>query len=75
FYDSFRPQESAIALSDGLLTVRDINKLNLSSYRLVCLAACETALTGKDGITTEYVGTSVLSWQPVRLMWSVPSGR
>ncbi len=56
FYDSFRPQESAIALSDGLLTVRDINKLNLSSYRLVCLAACETALTGKDGITTEYVG-------------------
>ncbi|TRU25345.1 MAG: tetratricopeptide repeat protein [Microcystis aeruginosa Ma_MB_S_20031200_S102] len=56
FYDSFRPQESAIALSDGLLTVRDINKLHLSSYRLVCLAACETALTGKDGITTEYVG-------------------
>jgi CHAT domain-containing protein len=56
FYDSFRPQESAIALSDGLLTVRDINGLNLSSYRLVCLAACETALTGKDGITTEYVG-------------------
>ncbi|MDB9507056.1 tetratricopeptide repeat protein [Microcystis aeruginosa CS-338/01] len=56
FYDSFRPQESAIALSDGLLTVQDINKLNLSSYRLVCLAACETALTGKDGITTEYVG-------------------
>jgi CHAT domain-containing protein/tetratricopeptide (TPR) repeat protein len=56
FYDSFRPQASAIALSDGLLTVRDINKLNLSSYRLVCLAACETALTGKDGITTEYVG-------------------
>jgi Flp pilus assembly protein TadD/CHAT domain-containing protein len=56
FYDSFRPQASAIALSDGLLTVRDINGLNLSSYRLVCLAACETALTGKDGITTEYVG-------------------
>ncbi|NCT61608.1 MAG: tetratricopeptide repeat protein [Microcystis aeruginosa G13-01] len=56
FYDSFRPQASAIALSDGLLTVRDINGLNLSSYRLVCLAACETALTGKDGINTEYVG-------------------
>lgn len=56
YYDSFRPQASAIALSDGLLTVRDIGALNLSSYRLVCLAACETALTGKDGITTEYVG-------------------
>ncbi|AKE66033.1 TPR domain protein, putative component of TonB system [Microcystis aeruginosa NIES-2549] len=56
YYDSFRPQASAIALSDGLLTVRDIRALNLSSYRLVCLAACETALTGKDGITTEYVG-------------------
>jgi CHAT domain-containing protein len=56
YYDSIRPEASAIALSDGLLTVRDIGALNLSSYRLVCLAACETALTGKDGITTEYVG-------------------
>jgi CHAT domain-containing protein len=56
-YNSFRPETSALALSDGLLTVRDVSKLNLSSYRLVCLAACETALTGKDSVTqNEYIG-------------------
>ncbi|MBC7970810.1 MAG: CHAT domain-containing protein [Verrucomicrobia bacterium] len=55
-YNARKPEESAIALTDGLLTAKTISHLNLSSYKLVCLAACETALTGKDGITTEYVG-------------------
>jgi len=30
--------------------------LDLSAYHLVCLAACETAVTGDQTITDEYVG-------------------
>jgi CHAT domain-containing protein len=56
-YNFFRPENSAIALTDGLLTVKNISQLKLSSYRLVYLAACETALTGKNSVTnSEYVG-------------------
>ncbi len=55
-YNSRQPEASAIALTDGLLTAKRINKLDLSSYSLIGLAACETAVTGKDDITTEYVG-------------------
>ena len=56
YYNSLHPEKSAIMLTDDLLTAKDISQLNLSSYRLICLAACETAITGKNNITTEYVG-------------------
>jgi CHAT domain-containing protein/Flp pilus assembly protein TadD len=57
-YNSRNPADSALALTDGLLTAKDISQLDLSSYKLIVLAACETALTGNDGIKTEYVGLS-----------------
>lgn len=38
------------------LTVEDILQLELSHYQLICLAACETAVTGDETITAEYVG-------------------
>jgi tetratricopeptide (TPR) repeat protein len=55
-YNSRTPANSALALTDGLLTAKDISQLDLSSYELIFLAACETALTGNDDIKTEYVG-------------------
>ncbi len=55
-YNAQNPSASALGLADGLLTAKQIYQLNLSSYQLVCLAACETALTGKEGIPDEYVG-------------------
>ncbi len=55
-YNSRTPADSALALTDGLLTAKAISQLDLSSYELIFLAACETALTGNDGIKTEYVG-------------------
>ncbi|KAM3115513.1 CHAT domain-containing protein [Phormidesmis sp. 146-33] len=57
-YNSRKPEDSAIALTDARLTAKQISRLNLSSYNLICLASCETAVTGKDSIATEYVGLS-----------------
>ncbi|MGB3297835.1 MAG: CHAT domain-containing protein [Phormidesmis sp.] len=55
-YNFREPAKSALGLADGLLSAKQISQLDLSSYQLVCLAACETALTGEDGIPDEYVG-------------------
>jgi tetratricopeptide (TPR) repeat protein len=55
-YNARTPKASALALSDGLLTAETIAQQDLSSYRLIILSACETALTGNDGIRAEYVG-------------------
>ena len=55
-YNARNPADSAFALTDGLITAKTISQLDLSSYRLIVLAACETALTGNDDIKTEYVG-------------------
>ena len=55
-YNSQKPAESSLGLVDGLLSAKQIGQLDLSSYQLVCLAACETALTGNDGVPDEYVG-------------------
>jgi CHAT domain-containing protein/Flp pilus assembly protein TadD len=55
-YNSRTPSDSGIALTDGLLTAKEISQLDLSSYKLIVLASCETALTGNEGIKTEYVG-------------------
>jgi tetratricopeptide (TPR) repeat protein/CHAT domain-containing protein len=56
-YNARQPEHSAIGLTDtDRLTAKEISALNLQQYELVCLSACETALTGMQTINTEYVG-------------------
>ncbi|MBU7584926.1 MAG: CHAT domain-containing protein [Nostoc sp. TH1S01] len=56
-YNSDQPENSRLGLAhDDYLTAKEISNLNLESYDLVTIAACETALTGNQSITTEYVG-------------------
>jgi CHAT domain-containing protein len=55
-YDEYRPENSAIGLTDQNLTAKTIATLDLTPYELINLASCETGITGKDAITTEYVG-------------------
>jgi CHAT domain-containing protein len=55
-YDEYRPENSAIGLTDQNLTAKTIATLNLAAYELINLAACETGITGKETIATEYVG-------------------
>jgi CHAT domain-containing protein/tetratricopeptide (TPR) repeat protein len=56
-YNARQPEHSAIGLTDtDRLTAKEISALNLQQYELVCLSACETALTGRQTINTEYVG-------------------
>ncbi len=51
------PLESTLYLSNThRLTVREIIKHDLSKYELICLSACETAVTDKQTILAEYVG-------------------
>lgn len=56
--DNFKtPKKSALALtSQEQLTLEDISRLSLLNYQLVGLSACETAVTGRQTITPEYVG-------------------
>ncbi|MCT7992716.1 CHAT domain-containing protein [Laspinema olomoucense] len=56
-YESAEPLASKLFLSgEDRLQVKDIIKLNLHSYQLISLSACETAVTGNPTITSEYVG-------------------
>ncbi|TAG75993.1 MAG: tetratricopeptide repeat protein, partial [Oscillatoriales cyanobacterium] len=56
-YNFDTPLESTLYLSNThRLTVREIIKHDLSNYQLICLPACETALTDKQTILAEYVG-------------------
>jgi len=56
-YNSSDPAQSCLFLSGTeQLTLPDIIELDLGSYGLICLAACETAVTGDRTITDEYVG-------------------
>jgi tetratricopeptide (TPR) repeat protein len=55
-YNSCKPEDSALALTDAPFTAKHIAQLNLSSYNLITLAACETAITGRANINTEYIG-------------------
>jgi CHAT domain-containing protein/Tfp pilus assembly protein PilF len=55
-YNSRKPEDSALALTDAPFTAKHIAQLNLSSYNLITLAACETAITGRANINTEYIG-------------------
>jgi tetratricopeptide (TPR) repeat protein len=56
-YNFHDPKSSELALaSTERLTLAEIRQYNLSHYQLVTLSACETAITGNQTITTEYVG-------------------
>jgi CHAT domain-containing protein len=56
-YNFQNPALSYLALAgEEKLTLADIHDFDLRSYKLVSLAACETAITGNHTITTEYVG-------------------
>ncbi len=57
-YNSRHPENSALALTkNDRVTAKEISQnLPHGQYQLVSLAACETALTGRQTIETEYVG-------------------
>jgi len=73
------PSQSALILSGkDKLTLEDILRLPLNPYQLVSLSSCETALTGNQTITTEYVGlVSAFLYQQVShvvsTLWTVES--
>jgi tetratricopeptide (TPR) repeat protein/CHAT domain-containing protein len=76
-YNARQPEHSAIGLADtDRLTTKEISALNLQQYELVCLSACETALTGMQTINTEYVGLTSAFLQAgisqvVSTLWTV----
>jgi CHAT domain-containing protein len=56
-YNFQNPKRSVLALSKtDRLTLEDILQLPFNNYQMVSLSACETAITGSQTITTEYVG-------------------
>ncbi|MEQ9371301.1 MAG: tetratricopeptide repeat protein [Coleofasciculus chthonoplastes F3-SA18-01] len=56
-YNSGNPAQSCLFLDDtDQLTLTDIIHRDLRDYYLACLCACETAMTGDETITDEYVG-------------------
>jgi CHAT domain-containing protein/tetratricopeptide (TPR) repeat protein len=57
YHNIHQPVESALLLAEkDKLTLRDIFQLDFSRYHLICLSACETALTSKQGLIDEFVG-------------------
>jgi CHAT domain-containing protein len=76
-YNARQPEHSAIGLTDtDCLTAKEISALSLQQYGLVCLSACETALTGIQTINTEYVGLTSAFLQAgvsqvVSTLWTV----
>ena len=59
YYNTNDPKLSMLFLKDSdRLTLEEIIQPDycLNSYQLVCLAACETAVAGKQTILSEYVG-------------------
>ncbi|MEQ8972911.1 MAG: tetratricopeptide repeat protein [Coleofasciculus sp. C1-SOL-03] len=77
-YNNDTPQNSALLLNDqDKLTINDIRQLCLNHYQLVTLAACETALTGRETIEKDYVGlVSAFVYQGVShvlsTLWTIP---
>ena len=56
-YDASVPAQSCLFLSGAdRFTLIDIVQQDLRHLRLVTLAACETAITGNETITDEYIG-------------------
>ncbi|MCF2151202.1 CHAT domain-containing tetratricopeptide repeat protein [Desmonostoc muscorum LEGE 12446] len=61
YHNIKNPADSALLLANTeQLRLKDIfeNKLDLSGYHLICLSACETGKTGKQGLIDEFVGLS-----------------
>ena len=57
YHDVDIPAKSFLELANGeKLSLRDIFDLELPSYYLVCLSACETGVTGNQGLIDEFVG-------------------
>ncbi len=79
-YNFDTPLESTLYLSNThRLTVREIIQHNLSNYKLICLPACETALTDKQTILAEYVGLTSGFMRAgvggvVSTLWPIESG-
>ncbi|MEP6488748.1 CHAT domain-containing protein [Microcoleus vaginatus GB2-A3] len=79
-YNFDNPLESTLYLSNThRLTVREIIKHDLSNYKLICLPACETALTDKQTILAEYVGLTSGFMRArvgcvVSTLWPIESG-
>jgi tetratricopeptide (TPR) repeat protein len=79
-YNFDNPVESTLYLSNThRLTVREIIKHDLSNYQLICLPACETALTDKQTILAEYVGLTSGFMRAgvgcvVSTLWPIESG-
>jgi len=79
-YNFDHPLESTLYLSgNDRLTVREIIKHDLSNYQLICLPACETALTDKQTILAEYVGLTSGFMRAgvgcvVSTLWPIESG-
>ena len=79
-YNFDSPLESTLYLSGNhRLTVREIIKHDLSNYELICLPACETALTDKQTILAEYVGLTSGFMRAgvgcvVSTLWPIESG-
>jgi CHAT domain-containing protein/Flp pilus assembly protein TadD len=79
-YNFDHPLESTLYLSNThRLTVREIIKHDLSNYKLICLPACETALTDKQTILAEYVGLTSGFMRAgvgcvVSTLWPIESG-
>ena len=79
-YNFDNPLESTLYLSGShRLTVREIIKHDLRNYKLICLPACETALTDKQTILAEYVGLTSGFMRArvgcvVSTLWPVESG-
>ncbi|MBP0019598.1 MAG: tetratricopeptide repeat protein [Cyanobacteria bacterium SBLK] len=56
-YNPQNPALSCLYLNEkDTLTLQDVLALDLQAYRLIVLSACETAVTGNQTITDEYVG-------------------
>ncbi len=56
-HDDQNPQNSAIGLAHGeTLTAQEISQIPLQTCYLASIAACETALTSRQSIDSEYVG-------------------
>jgi CHAT domain-containing protein/Tfp pilus assembly protein PilF len=57
YHDVDTPAKSFLELANGeQLSLKDIFDLELPSYYLVCLSACETGVTGNQGLIDEFVG-------------------